>query len=279
MNKLSSISSELKKDKSLLMTQKNIETVLKNTIKNYPAGSPEVMKAKLSKEGGKCPDCGKAWEKIKINTLFQNYSIYEGCQCWDKKIEQKKINTEHAHIFERALIPGRFLNAKIANMDRVNITPETKKTIERIEAYIKQKEWVEKGICIFGSVGTGKTHMAIAVMKYMLLKGLTGIFFTAGTLNAKMLSKEHDFIIQSDYYDIIMIDDIDKIKFTEYVKTKFFEMVNNFYNQQKKIIITGNIKPEEFISRAGAATVSRLRELCLFVPISGKDYRAKGGIK
>lgn len=185
-------------------------------------------------------------------------------------------------ICQHAQIPKKYIKKNINNLDYNRITEETKEAIEKLKNYIELKLYKKKmGILFYGDIGSGKTLFAILILKHLILnEGLEGRF--------ESMSKIVDNIIRSDFtfidvllkYDVILLDDLDKLKATKgmtksgWISEKIFDLFNDLTNNGKIIISTTNCqKVSELNDFFDSSVVSRIVGNSEVIKVKGEDYR------
>jgi DNA replication protein DnaC len=264
-----------------VFNQSFFQQVLENTIKNTPCGSPEHIKAKLSKEGGFCPECNTMWTIKQFKGILYDYSHYVGCECWDYKINQKFQYDELRQIYLLMGIPKRFMNSSFYNLSYSLVAPDTAEALRHTERYIDEKKYQHKGIIISGQVGVGKTHSGIAIIKKLYEHGKQGLCLSSQEFKNAICDHEEKTIpYLYSRYDFIMIDDLDKMQTNSYVNERLFDFINSYYNAKKILVITCNLTSKELVTKFNAAIASRLLSMCFYINIPGSDYRnVKGPVQ
>lgn len=143
----------------------------------------------------------------------------------------------------------------------------------------------DRGLILAGDTGTGKSHLAAAIMNERLEQGREAIFVTVPELMAdirrvmKAEQETSDLLELVKTADLLIMDDMGAEKVTEWVVEQLFVVVNARLNGQKQTVVTTNYQPAELIDRIGGIggqrIVSRLREMGDWVKIAGKDWRLK----
>ena len=170
------------------------------------------------------------------------------------------------------MIPKRFEDAKFEDIP------------ENIKGLVIKIIDSRKGIYIFGSCGTGKTHIAYACTKYFDENKLKNWLLNMPEL-LKLLKddfREENKLIAPDntnlskilnYRGLLIIDDIGSEKITEWVEETLYAIVNKRYEDVIPTIFTSNLSPEELTKKYGDRIVSRVVGSCDVVELTGKDKR------
>lgn len=209
-------------------------------------------------------------EDLKNNSWYRERNIKEGKQMI-KQIREVKYS-----------IGKRFQNKSFSNFDKsknqtaYNICLDYARNIEaRLED--------GKGLFLTGNVGTGKTHLAVAIIDYIArLKKRDRIwdivYVTAVDLLAKIkmgFSEDKAGEIVTDYEesDLLIIDDLGVEKISDWVHEIFYKIIDHRYNEMKPLIIMSNLSDEEKKAKLGERIISRIYEMCKGTKFYGKDYR------
>ncbi len=74
--------------------------------------------------------------------------------------------------------------------------------------------------------------------------------------------------------DLLILDDLEKGKWTDKVEERIYVIVNGRYRDMKPLILT-NLNPPELEHLVGRAIFDRLREMVTFVPVVTASFRKK----
>lgn len=139
-----------------------------------------------------------------------------------------------------------------------------------------------KGLILYGPVGTGKTHLVAAILNNHIIKGGVGIYSVFPELMDDLrMSIKNGTIDQTrkavEECDVLFLDDLGTESVTDFVIEEFFKIINSRYLSGKKIIGTSNLDPhglrDHYSGVTGDRIISRLTEMCDFVEINGSDKR------
>jgi DNA replication protein DnaC len=170
---------------------------------------------------------------------------------------------------------------------------------------------VEAGLLFMGSVGVGKTHLAVAILKGLVeTKGVTCLFYESGSLlktiqdSYNPISQNSEMRVLAPVYqaEVLVLDELGATVPTNWVRDTMYQIINTRYNNKKLTIFTTNYFDEPRVAaeensdsaepkrrrtfaadriqemttleeRIGTPLRSRLYEMCKKVKIEGEDYR------
>ena len=147
---------------------------------------------------------------------------------------------------------------------------------------------VDRGLLLMGSVGVGKTHLAVSILKGLTERGFGCLFYDFGTLlkeiqdsyNATAQSSEMDVLMPVLTTDVLVLDELGASKPTDWVRDTLAHVINTRYNEKKFTVFTTNYpddrpngREETLEDRVGVRVRSRLYEMCRTVFVDGRDYR------
>jgi DNA replication protein DnaC len=151
-----------------------------------------------------------------------------------------------------------------------------------------------KTVLIHGPVGTGKSHLAIAVLHQILDRGLTGRYenarelisekLVAGYMNASYGKNEEYFtetrgsIIQRcKQVDCLILDDIGTEKSSTYTNNTLYDIIDTRIRDEKLLVLTTNVSARDSERQFGKRVHSRLMaSSVLRVDLNVDDYRRRG---
>lgn len=174
----------------------------------------------------------------------------------------------------KKIIPLRFQNVSYEN----EVSPEVKNIfIDQIKK--------RSGLYIYGDSGVGKTHLACALIKYLLDHQIDARFFNTGDflekLREEFKSGDDDELTSSlfrdtmDFNGVLIFDDLGAEKITEWSRERLYLIINKKYEDMTPMIFTSNADLEIIAARMGDRVASRIREMTEVVKYDGPDRRLK----
>mgnify|MGYP003577354317 CR=1 FL=1 len=147
---------------------------------------------------------------------------------------------------------------------------------------------VDQGLLLIGTVGVGKTHLAVSILKGLTERGFNCLFYEFGSLlkeiqdsyNSNTKTSELAVLAPVLNADVLVLDEVGASKPTDWVRDTMAHIINTRYNDKKLTIFTTNYpderrneREETLEDRIGVRLRSRLYEMCKTVEINGADYR------
>jgi len=141
-------------------------------------------------------------------------------------------------------------------------------------------EMLEKGIgmLFYGSVGTGKTYMAVCIANALIDKGYKSYVTNFSRLVNELGStgNRQERLDYLNNYDLLIIDDFAVERESEYMNEIVSTVINERYIVKKPMIVTTNLTMKELARPENtdkARVYSRLLEMCVPVEVKGNDRR------
>lgn len=189
----------------------------------------------------------------------------------------KAIEVSH----KEALIPPRYRDKGFESFHPTSDRSKTNKEI--LEAYATHSANCvpedTANFILMGTVGTGKTHLALSVLKRVLEKK-SGAFVTLKNVlmsykDFKGLGTISRDIINKDF---LVIDEVNTSlsQLSDFDKESLFDVFNHRYNNLLPTMIISNLNPDQLLSALGKQVLSRLTEdgknIIIF---NDEDFRQK----
>jgi DNA replication protein DnaC len=261
-----------------------------------------------------CPLCdGTGWK-----TLPASPSAPKGKD--DKDKDQKKdrrvtrcdcqLRARAGALLAAAHIPRRYEHCELASYTADFPGAHPSLAFAHLSASKFAQEYDPRdgmGLLIIGMIGTGKTHLAVGIIKDLISKSIPCLFYDYRELlkeiqnsyNAAVQTTELDVLRPVFETDVLVLDELGAVKPSEWVWDTVSLILNTRYNNNRTTIITTNFEdglkrdhPGNVSSRSpeaaqysaekdtlgdriGNRMLSRLHEMCRIVKMGGEDFRQK----
>jgi DNA replication protein DnaC len=204
----------------------------------------------------------------------------------------------------RAHIPRRYEHCTLENYE--TSFPSSHRSLAA--AHLRARKFVESypletagtGLLLTGSIGVGKTHLAVGILQALVAeRGATGLFYDYRDLlkqiqnsyNAQVRETELQILAPVFEAEVLVLDELGASKPTDWVWDTVAHILNTRYNDRRTTIITTNysnagplgaetgarasMREETLGDRIGERMRSRLQEMCVVVEMQGEDFRQK----
>ena len=240
-----------------------------------------------------CPLCeGTGWKPVESGPTRR----VTRCDC--------RLQARAESLLAAARIPKRYEHCELSNFDfdgpHRSLAPARMAACRFVEEYPLDNH---TGLLLIGSVGAGKTHLAVGILKELTrTKGAHCLFYDYRELlkeiqnsyNNSVQATELEVLRPVFEAEVLVLDELGAVKPTEWVWDTVSLILNTRYNDQRTTIITTNFEDEaeqatggggEFArarraaraetlgDRIGERMRSRLHEMCRVVRVEGSDYR------
>lgn len=186
----------------------------------------------------------------------------------------------------RAGVPARFIDAELSHFG-----PEIRK---RVEPFLRKEH---ESLSLFGPSGTGKTHLAAALLKARLahqahqelpeLEPLetpvreSALFVTVPSLLFEIratfagtdATTEKDLVRRHCEAGLLVLDDLGAEKPSEWVNQTLYLILDRRYAELRKTIVTSNLTLDEIAEKLGDRLPSRLVGMGGILQLDGPDRR------
>ena len=219
----------------------------------------------------------------------------------------------------RARVPERYRHCDFANFETDNeiegvaneqllawnrALTQAKLVVERFAAEFPASS--EHGLLLMGPCGVGKTHLAVAALKEVVLRGHSGLFYDyreilkqiQDSYNAESQSTEMSVLEPVLKTEVLVLDDVGSSKPSMWALETVGHILNTRYNEKRVTLLTTNFLDSDsgvnatisavparvagmraptiedsLTDRVGKRIRSRLYEMCRTIEMSAPDYR------
>ncbi|MCA9557934.1 MAG: ATP-binding protein [Myxococcales bacterium] len=208
----------------------------------------------------------------------QGYSKVRACR--RQRLDQR------ATWFNEAKLPGRYLHATLTNFETRN------RKLQRARSgafkFASSFEPGMQGLLWFGECGTGKTHLMVAVLRYLIIqRGVRARFVEFVHLLSDLRATFDGGVSMAEVMaplvrvPVLAIDELGKGRGSEWELQVLDELVTRRYNARRTTLFTSNFFPDNAArgdqpslrERVGERVYSRLREMCTPSMLAGEDFR------
>jgi DNA replication protein DnaC len=186
------------------------------------------------------------------------------CRCRPQRIAKAKARRLSA------VIPKRYRGVSFDRPPVTLIDPTRVAEVRRYVANLGDNLEQGRGLWLTGDVGTGKTTLAMLISTAALERGRSVAIYSLPRLLSE-LRKTFDESSDTSYLqlldglasvDLLHIDDVGAERTSEWVLEQLYAIVNARYEEQRSLLLTTNLRPDELVEQIGERTVSRIMEIC-----------------
>jgi DNA replication protein DnaC len=242
-----------------------------------------------------CPKCGGSGARVVA--LPGGGSKIETCEC--------RLQLRVSRLLQHAAIPKRYEHCSLESYDAG--FPGADRSLG--SAYFMARNFVDgypvttagRGLLLTGSIGVGKTHLAVGILHALIVeKSVHGFFCDYRELlkeiqhsyNPQVATTEMEILRPVFDAEVLVLDELGAAKPTDWVWDTVALVLNTRYNDKRTTIITTNyadqppggmangsngvsrsVRDETLGDRIGERMRSRLAEMCVVVEMHGEDFR------
>src|SRR5581483_1278649 len=216
-----------------------------------------------------------------------------------------RIQARSQTLLAAARIPKRYEHCELSEFDThyEGSHPSQQKALLEAHGFVEHYPVESTGLLLIGPIGVGKTHLAVGIMKELILKkGIACLFYDYRELLKEIQNSYNDSVKATELdvlrpvfeTEVLVLDELGAVKPTEWVWDTVSLILNTRYNDNRTTIITTNypddaareasgtsefsraqraVRSETLGDRIGERMRSRLHEMCRIVKMEGADFR------
>lgn len=169
-------------------------------------------------------------------------------------------------------IPAKYLSKSLDNFKPIGKKRRELLALARgyVESFNLEDRSKYFGLFFAAPTGAGKTHLATAILKAVILKGYSGVYCNVPQL-LEMLRElmfdraqydDRGFLRRCENADLLVLDDLGTETVSGWIQDRLYLLVNRRYENMGRTIVTTNCDEQTLRERIGERVESRLIEMC-----------------
>jgi len=248
-----------------------------------------------------CPECGNIVKPVVIEVFGQTRYIRGTCKCELERQSREELKRKESErrariqkLFDLADLGPRFAEC---TFDAWIPRPGSEQCFRVARTYADEfTQWAERGegLLFTGQPGSGKSHLAAAIVNALIPLGKACVFRSVPALLKRIQDtyrpdsrvSESEILAVLQDADLLVLDDLGAERLVEssptrtsWAESMIYYIVDQRYCWRKPIIVTTNCDLETLENRIGARTIDRLFEMCVLVENRATSYRKEQAFK
>lgn len=245
----------------------------------------DVLKREKETRAATCPEHG---DYVSTNLFRSFWSKCPECDAQkqrerdaaEREARAKEAAAKHQRMLNAAAIPARFIGRSFD--DFIADADDKRHALTVLRDYAENfAEHSRKGLGLIlgGKPGTGKSHLAGAVLQALLspdvryITCMDMIRAVRETWRRDSERSEGELLRYFECLDLLVIDEIGAQYGSEGEQQIVFDVLDRRYRELRPSILMTNQNPAGLKAFVGERTYDRLRETCTWVPFEWESYR------
>jgi DNA replication protein DnaC len=272
------------------MREKDLGTLEKMTL--------SIVSPSKRPSSDSCEHCGSPLTRMSLKVFGEEIVLRPACECRLRELEERekraRVEELRLSIRRQGLEEGLYARMSLKEWECRDLSCE--EAAKKLEVYLNRVRHGERNwLYLFGAHGLGKTHIAVAALKYLCLERQWEPLLVRWSeycsriqqsWHSQEAESEYQLLRKASNLTLLVLDDIDKRASSEWALGKLFELIDHRYLRQLPTILTANRSLEALLTYwerneqtqdLARAIISRIMgQLLGVIEFSGQDYRLRG---
>lgn len=227
---------------------------------------------------GECEGCGTSVYRVNIRARERELSFLPRfCQECSDKFEERTGNagTTNQELEDLGIRPV-YYQCTLEEFEKI-VEINNEQGFRYASAFVERYDKLfGKGLYIYGNVGTGKTALAVGVLRRIG----DGFLINAAELLDELSQRNPEIMKKVTRTPLLVLDDLGAEQMTTnntnmFVANRLYRIINERYERMMPTIITTNIRPSSLRGIMGERVASRVLSMCVPALVDGQDRRRK----
>lgn len=199
------------------------------------------------------------------------------------ELAERECESRRSKRIERQLRESRsFMEKSLSTLDLKRLPQKAGQQARSL----REGDFVDRheNVLIFGNPGSGKTHVACAVVQELIRSGRRVMFATCGLMVQDLLAAKRDLKLRGilkkiSRYEVLILDDIGYVQYSREEMEVLFSLLAERY-ERGSVVLTSNLPSSGWESifkdpMTTAAAIDRLVHHSVILELNVPSYRAE----